>query len=189
MRQDNITGDTDWQPKSYTISAGSHTLRWKYEKDIGVNNGSDCGWLDKVEFTEAEAIFDTGQGSYPSIAGTHEGTITPNRKITVHKMFTYPCPGTGGHSEYAAFYAKGGRLIKEGYWNGYEEDGNNITFDSSFTLEAGTTYYYTLITGSYPQIIHEKEFNAIASGDITCTLFTDANGKRYYDWIPAVRLV
>jgi hypothetical protein len=189
MRPDRISGGVDWQQKSYTISSGSHTLQWKYEKDIGVNNGSDCGWLDKVEFTTAEAIFDTGPGTYPSIAGTHEGTITPNRKITVYKMFTYPCPGTGGHSEYAVFYDKGGRLIKKGYWNGYEEDWHNITFDPSFTLEAGTTYYYTIITGSYPQIIHAKEFSAIAGGNITCTLFTDANGKQYYDWIPAVRLI
>ena len=187
--QDRISGGVDWQQKSYTISSGSHALQWKYEKDIGVNNGSDCGWLDKVEFTEAEAIFDTGPGTYPSIAGTHEGTITPNRKITVYKMFTYPCQGTGGHSEYAAFYAKGGRLLKKGYWKGYEEDGHNITFDPPFILEAGTTYYYTIITGSYPQIIHEPEFSAIAGGDITCTLFTDANGKQYHDWFPAVRLV
>ena len=186
---DRITGGTNWQPKSYTLSFGSHTLLWKYVKDIGVYNESDCGWLDKVEFTAAEAIFDTGQGSYPSIAGRHEGTITPAKTLNVSKVFTYPCPGTGGHSAYAAFYDQGGRLIRAGYWNGYEEDGHNITFDSPFTLEANTTYYYVIKTGSYPQIIHEPEFGAIAGGDITCTLFTDANGKQYHDWIPAVQLI
>ena len=48
--------------------------------------------------------FDTGTGTYPSIMGTHNGTITPNQTISVSKMYTYPCTGTGGHSEYVAFY-------------------------------------------------------------------------------------
>jgi hypothetical protein len=46
------------------------------------------------------AVVDTGNGSYPSISGTHTGTIKPTDDITVQKMYTYPYPGTGGHSEY-----------------------------------------------------------------------------------------
>ncbi|RJS68815.1 hypothetical protein CW713_02100 [Methanophagales archaeon] len=48
------------------------------------------------------AIFDTGTPSnpYPSIAGTHNGTITPNQTIIATKLYTYPCEGTGGHTEY-----------------------------------------------------------------------------------------
>jgi hypothetical protein len=41
-------------------------------------------------------VFDTGEGTYPSISGMHEGTITPSKDIPVHKMYTYPCAGTGG---------------------------------------------------------------------------------------------
>jgi len=48
-------------------------------------------------------------------------------------------------------------------------------------------YNYTIVTGSYPQIIHEPEFNA-TGGTITCTAFTDINGRIYNDWIPAIRL-
>jgi phosphatidylserine/phosphatidylglycerophosphate/cardiolipin synthase-like enzyme len=49
-----------------------------------------------------KVVFDTGepQNPYPSICGTHNGTITPNQTITVTKLYTYPCIGTGGHSEY-----------------------------------------------------------------------------------------
>jgi hypothetical protein len=46
---------------------------------------------------------------------------------------------------------------------------------------------YTILTGSYPQIIHEKEFNT-TGGKMTCTKFVDANGKIYDDWIPAIKL-
>ncbi|MGB2842353.1 MAG: hypothetical protein WBC40_07755 [Halobacteriota archaeon] len=72
-------------------------------------------------------------------------------------------------------------------WDGYKGDWHNISFIEPFTLEAYKTYNYTIRTGSYPQIIHEKEFN-VTGGKITCTEFIDANGKIYKDWIPAVKL-
>lgn len=28
----------------------------------------------------------------------------------------------------------------------------------------------------------------LLGGELNCTEFTDANGKKYYDWIPAIRL-
>ena len=70
---------------------------------------------------------------------------------------------------------------------GYSGDWHNISFDSSFTLEEGETYNYTIRTGSYPQINHNQTFTN-EYGTITCTKFIDANGKVYYDWLPAIRL-
>jgi len=48
--QDRISGNMDWQQKSYQISSGSHRLKWRYVKDGSTSFGSDCGWLDKIEF-------------------------------------------------------------------------------------------------------------------------------------------
>lgn len=145
------------------------------------------GWQYVDIIAEEISIFDTGSGTYPSIMGIHEGTLTANQTITVHKMFTYPCIGTGGHTEYVKISNETG-IVTEANWSGYKGDYHNLTFDPPFTLEAYTTYNYTIVTGSYPQIIHEKEFSAIEGGNITCTKFTDANGKIYNDWIPAIRL-
>ena len=92
-------------------------------------------------------------------------------------LYTYPCPGTGGHTEYAV----------EASWNGYTGDWHNLTFNNSFTLYANETYNYTIRTGSYPQIIHEQSWNA-TGGKITCSEFVDVNGKRHEGWIPAIRL-
>jgi len=36
----------DWQKKSYSLSAGSHTLKWVYSKDSSGYAGDDCGWVD-----------------------------------------------------------------------------------------------------------------------------------------------
>ena len=142
---------------------------------------------------EAEAltydVFDTCPGSYPSIPGTHHGTITPN--VTVHnvsKLYTYPCPGTSGHAEYVAFYHSNETIITEGRWNGYESDWHNISFQA-FTMHKNQTYYYKIKTGSYPQIHHTDELEAEEGmGTINCTSFVDANGKSHNNWIPAIRL-
>jgi parallel beta-helix repeat protein len=131
-------------------------------------------------------IFDTGTGTYPSIMGTHKGTIIPSRNVNVSRLYTYPCVGTGGHTESIELY-ENGNLIASGTWNGYVGDWHNITITPPVTLLTGHMYNYTIVTGSYPQIIHVKSKD-VTGGTITCTKFTDANGKEYNDWIPAIRL-
>jgi hypothetical protein len=122
---------------------------------------------------------------YPSIFGTHKGTITPNQTITVSKLYIYPCSGTGGHLEYVRIWNKTWGDV-EAHWNGYVGDWHNITFDPMFTILANHTYNYTVITGSYPQIHHDTTLT-VSDGEITCAEFTDANGKTYNNWIPAIR--
>jgi hypothetical protein len=52
--QDRINGLVNWEQKRYTISTpGSHTLEWRYMKDGSNDYGSDCGWVDKVEWVRA----------------------------------------------------------------------------------------------------------------------------------------
>jgi len=133
------------------------------------------------------AIFDTGvsENPYPSISGTHKWTITPYRDIYVKGIFTYPSEGTGGHSKFVRLWGNG--LDVSASWAGYAGDWRNITFPA-FTLEAGKTYNYKIITGSYPQIIHAASLNA-TGGVITSTKFIDANGIVHRDWIPAIRLI
>lgn len=172
----NATIDT-----TYAVT-GNYTLR-----------ADDGDWntdMATVEILPAISIFDTGPGTYPSIFGTHNGTITPFYNINVSKIYTYSCPGTGGHTEYVAFYnATTGEEIANGTWNGYQGAGDYhyIEFDSPFILHASVIYNYNIRTGSYPQIIHEPG-KEVTGGVINCTEFTDANGKKYNNWIPAIRL-
>ncbi len=140
---------------------------------------------------ELAQLFDTGTPAnpYPSISGIYNGTLKP--KVAIHnvsKLYVYPCPGTGGHTEHVAFYdSTTDALITEGYWNGYtDEDWHNISF-SAFTMYAGNTYKFSIRTGSYPQIIHNQTFTN-AYGKINCTEFIDANGRSHNNWIPALRL-
>jgi RHS repeat-associated protein len=55
VRQDRISGTVDWQQKSYTITAaGSHTLKWRYVRDGSGSAGSNCGWVDAVQWISPE---------------------------------------------------------------------------------------------------------------------------------------
>jgi len=138
--------------------------------------------------TPTPISFDTGspENPYPSIFGTHNGTIIPKYDITVSRMYTYPCSGTGGHSEYIEIWNTTEWNVNAS-WNGYKGDWHNIFLNEPFTLEANETYNYMIMTGSYPQIHHADEL-VVDGGTIRCTEFTDANGKNYYDWIPAIKL-
>ncbi|MBN1763320.1 MAG: VCBS repeat-containing protein [Methanomicrobia archaeon] len=131
-------------------------------------------------------LFDTGESlnPYPSIGGTFNGTIKLQNDTVVHTLYTYPCTGTGGHSEYVRVWGDG--IDVNATWSGYSGDWQTLTFDE-VTLEAGKTYNITIELGSYPQILHETPVNA-TGGTITCTTFEDANGKKYHNWIPAIRI-
>jgi len=134
-----------------------------------------------------EKIFDTGTPAnpYPSIMGNHTGTIKTNHTVIATKLYTYSCIGTGGHTEYARICNKTWNATAT--WKGYVGDWHNITFDKTVVLLPNKTYNYTIQTGSYPQIHHTSALPT-ANGWINCTEFTDANGKKYGDWIPAIKL-
>ena len=151
-------------------------------------NYEDKGTIGCTYSCDAEKpAFDTGEGTYPSIFGTHKGEINPDTDIIVNKMYTYPCEGTSGHVEYAMIWNESGWSASAS-WEGYSRDWHNVSFDETFTLRKGETYYYEIRTGSYPQIVHAREYKAEGGGNITCTWFLDANGKRYKNWIPAIKL-
>jgi len=42
------SGENDWTEVSYVLTAGSHSLRWRYEKDFIVTSGMDACWIDNI---------------------------------------------------------------------------------------------------------------------------------------------
>lgn len=67
-------------------------------------------------------IFDTGESAtpYPAIMGNHTGIIKPNHTVIATKLYTYPCIGTGGHTEYAQIW--NGTWNTTAAWNSYVGD-------------------------------------------------------------------
>jgi PKD repeat protein len=164
-----------------------------YNVSLEVTNSEDAKAKEnKIGYIEVkeEAIFDTGApaNSYPSIFGTHKGKIIPDKNITVNRLYTYPCEGTGGHAEYVRIWNESEAIEGIGRWSGYQGDYHNVTISPIITLLKNHEYNYTIITGSYPQIIHAREHKGMEGGNITCREFIDANGRKYDDWIPAIKL-
>jgi hypothetical protein len=185
MVQSDTFQMTTWNVTSYVKSSGNDAWYGRgWDGYVSVPNA-----ILVLERGALPSVFDTGLGTYPSIRGTHNGTLRLNQTMVVNRMYTYSCFKTDGHSEYVAFYnSTTGEEIANGTWIGtYLGPYQWINFDEPFTLYKDIPYNYTIVTGSYPQIIHEPEL-ITPDGKITCTKFTDANGKVYYDWIPAIKL-
>jgi alpha-tubulin suppressor-like RCC1 family protein len=46
-----ISGEVDWEQRTFKIPAFQHLLIWTYSKDASVSEGQDAGWLDQVVYT------------------------------------------------------------------------------------------------------------------------------------------
>ena len=46
-----ISGEVDWQQRTFSVPSGSQTLQWIYSKDGSQSSGQDAGWVDEVSFT------------------------------------------------------------------------------------------------------------------------------------------
>ena len=46
-----ISGEVDWQQRTFSVPTGSQTLQWIYSKDGSQSSGQDVAWLDEVSFT------------------------------------------------------------------------------------------------------------------------------------------
>ena len=66
----NWSGNESWSQVSYPVTIGNHTFKWSYKKDFSQSSGSDCAWVDDIQFpptsitlalapvTDLEAIVD-----------------------------------------------------------------------------------------------------------------------------------
>jgi uncharacterized delta-60 repeat protein len=77
--QATISGVTSWAQQTYSLAAGTRTLRWEYTKDFRSAQNLDRGWLDDIAVTNVGAIDQSmkhisigyaGSGSCPSGTGT-----------------------------------------------------------------------------------------------------------------------
>jgi hypothetical protein len=93
--QSEISGEVNWQQKSFSLASGSHTLVWSYSKDRSVSTGSDAGWLDRVQFTSTPTSTITVtvpnggekwvRGTVHTIQWTSTGSLGANVKIELMK--------------------------------------------------------------------------------------------------------
>ena len=64
VEKNNWSGDISWTQATYTLTPGTHELRWEYTKDVSVSSGSDCAWIDNVVFPATTIITEIKEEVY-----------------------------------------------------------------------------------------------------------------------------
>ena len=52
--QESISGNIDWKQVNFAVPAGAQILRWEYEKNDSISEGTDAGWLDQFQFQSTD---------------------------------------------------------------------------------------------------------------------------------------
>jgi len=108
-------GTWNYTRAAFAVSSGSHSFKWAYTKDVSVNTGSDCAWIDHIRFpamlpnTPPQAAFmsditsanihqpvqfyDISSGNVGARAWTFEGG-NPATSSELNPVVTYDEPGT-----------------------------------------------------------------------------------------------
>jgi hypothetical protein len=50
------SGEVPWSRKAVAVSAGLNTMEWSYVKDNSVSLGSDCAWIDMIDFAQSASL-------------------------------------------------------------------------------------------------------------------------------------
>jgi hypothetical protein len=50
------SGETLWKKKAVAVPAGLNKMEWVYKKDNTVSNGSDCAWIDMIDFAALSSV-------------------------------------------------------------------------------------------------------------------------------------
>ena len=57
VQQAQWSGTGSWTQQSYPVNPGAHTFMWRYTKDVSVNAGSDCAWIDHIIFPPTGTMY------------------------------------------------------------------------------------------------------------------------------------
>jgi hypothetical protein len=96
-----ISGETNWQARSFSLPNGAQTLRWTYLKDGSAREGADAGWVDQVTIATTPTLV-----LHVSIVGADvrlSFSTAPGRRYRIERAndLTYPIewqPVTGAEN-------------------------------------------------------------------------------------------
>ena len=81
VEKKEFSGECDWTEYRFPITAGHHTLRWRYSKDADEFSGDDCLYIDDVKLTYTNQSKEIGWHSYCSYFNTaYKSTVSSTPK-------------------------------------------------------------------------------------------------------------
>lgn len=82
-----ISGETSWTQRTYPLTAGSHTLVWRYTKDVSDYDGDDCYYVDDITVTNIVTVDVPSWERYEAPASPYvlfdDGNIDPETDYAV----------------------------------------------------------------------------------------------------------
>jgi alpha-tubulin suppressor-like RCC1 family protein len=96
----SISGEKDWEYRSFTIPAGTWILGWAYRKDGSASAGRDTGWVDKVTWVPSgnRLTIDTSAKSLSASASSFGIAVQSNTRWTIsdNALWLSVSPLSGG---------------------------------------------------------------------------------------------
>jgi hypothetical protein len=89
------SGEVNWSEKTFPVTEGLHILRWSYEKDYSLGEGSDCAWIDKIVFPTTTTVIGIGESitsGVPAIfPNPNQGifTVNMNNQSTINQISVF----------------------------------------------------------------------------------------------------
>ncbi|MDR0295035.1 MAG: carboxypeptidase regulatory-like domain-containing protein [Prevotellaceae bacterium] len=74
-------GEIDWSEYAFDVSAGTHTLKWTYSRDVSTSGGQDAVFVDFIVVPKNYAA--TTYTTITSSVNGGNGTIAPSGSVTV----------------------------------------------------------------------------------------------------------
>ena len=83
------SGEIDWTLATFNLPRGRHRLEWMYAKDVSMESGSDCAWIDNIVFppthtiTKVESYVTGAPALYPNPNHGQFQVVLPEEPCTV----------------------------------------------------------------------------------------------------------
>lgn len=167
LQSGRISGEVDWEQQTQVIPAGTHTVKWRYQKDSGYASGADSGYLDEVVFA-LDGPVNTGSASNITETGaTLNGAVNPTGLVT-SALFEYGTTTAYGSTVNVTLSPNNG--------NSHQQVSAVLT-----GLQPSTSYHYRLVASnsSNPAPGVDRTFSTVTpysydtnNGEVTITGYT-----------------
>ena len=85
------SGEVSWEEVSFPVTAGQHTFKWEYYKDVSISSGDDCAWLDYIVFPPIAS----GPAPLAVVASATPGEICEGESA---QLYAFASGGSGNYS-------------------------------------------------------------------------------------------
>lgn len=125
----SLSGEADWQQRTFLLPSGSRSLTWIYTKDGSGTAGSDCGWVDQIVFTPI------------AVRPGNTSSFSPQQRY----YLTY-----SAHAFFAFVYDYS-LLVQESATPGFVGYDTSLTYDAQYpsAMTTHVIYLYDAAAGRY----------------------------------------